>query len=136
MQKVEQLNLLSKVGLLIIILLLSGCAKNAPSLPKDYSSVDSKSKLSKDDFTSKLLQLDCQEIKVQLEQLDKINETNISKIKSTRVKDQTIGYISTVLFPPLWFAIDNHTDEKSKIDEVYKQKDNLFKLQAYKKCKI
>ncbi|AXH15352.1 hypothetical protein CP985_08950 [Malaciobacter mytili LMG 24559] len=136
MQKVEQLNLLSKVGLLIIILLLSGCAKNAPSLPKDYSSVDSKNKLSKDDFTSKLLQLDCQEIKVQLEQLDKINETNISKIKSTRVKDQTIGYISTVLFPPLWFAIDNHTDEKSKIDEVYKQKDNLFKLQAYKKCKI
>ncbi|RXI43646.1 hypothetical protein CRU99_06860 [Malaciobacter mytili] len=136
MQKVEQLNLLSKIGLLIIILLLSGCAKNAPSLPKDYSSVDSKSKLSKDDFTSKLLQLDCQEIKVQLEQLDKINETNISKIKSTRVKDQTIGYISTVLFPPLWFAIDNHTDEKSKIDEVYKQKDNLFKLQAYKKCKI
>lgn len=136
MQKVEQLNLLSKIGLLIIILLLSGCAKNAPSLPKDYSSVDSKSKLSKDDFTSKLLQLDCQEIKVQLEQLDKINETNISKIKSTRVKDQTLGYISTVLFPPLWFAIDNHTDEKSKIDEVYKQKDNLFKLQAYKKCKI
>ncbi len=136
MQKVEQLNLLSKVSLFVIILLLSGCAKNAPSLPKDYSSVDSKNKLSNKDFTSKLLQLNCQEIKVQLEQLDKINETNISKIKSTRVKDQTIGYISTVLFPPLWFAIDNHSDEKAKIQEVYKQKDNLFKLQAYKKCKI
>lgn len=136
MQKVELLNLLSKIGLFLLIFLLLGCAKSAPTLPKDYSSVDSKSKLSDEDFNSKLLQLNCEEIKVQLEQLDKINETNISKIKSTRVQNQTIGYISTVLFPPLWFAIDNHTDEKAKIDELYKQKDNLFKLQAYKKCKI
>ncbi len=135
MVKVEQLNLLNKIVFLIFIaLFLSSCAKNAPDLPKDYSSINSNEKIKETDFKKELLDFSCDDIIVQLQELDSFNEKNIDKIKSTRTQNQAIGYVSTLLFPPLWFAIENHSETKDKIDEVYKQKDMLYKLQKYKNC--
>ena len=135
MVRVEQLNLLSKIAFtLFVVLFLNSCAKNAPSLPKDYGSVESSEKLTEEDFDKEFLKLTCKDISLQLMKLDSINKKNINKINSTRVEDQATGYVASVLFPPLWFAIDKHSDTKDKIDEVYRQKDKLFKLQSYKKC--
>ncbi len=135
MVKVEQLNLLNKiVFLLLITVFFNSCAKNAPDLPKDYSSINSNEKIQETDFEKELLILSCDEIIVQIKELNTFNEKNIDKINSTRTQNQAIGYVSTILFPPLWFAIETHSETKDKIDEVYKQKDILYKLQKYKSC--
>jgi hypothetical protein len=120
--------------ILLCSFMFFGCAKNAPELPTDYSSIHSENHLSDKDFEPYMLKLTCEQIATQLKELNTINEDNVNKIKATRTGDQTAGYFATLLFPPLWFAIDTHDDTKVKIDEVNKQKDSYYKLQVYKSC--
>lgn len=121
-------NNLKTITLLLFIILFVGCSKDAPELPQDYSSIDSEYRLSERDFSESMLQLSCNDIKDQLIELNKINEQNIEKISQTREYDQINAFIGA------WFAVNKHTTTKAKIDAVYKQKDNLYKLQSYKKC--
>ena len=124
----------NKLLVLILGVFLLGCASRAPELPDDYSSMNKQVTLTRGDFSSELLELSCVDIQNQLKALDSLNESNVNRIKSSRSSDQTKGFVSALLFSLLFFAIDNHADEKSKIEEVYRQKDILFKLKAYKNC--
>lgn len=123
------------VLILVCIVFFSSCSKEAPSLPQDYTSVDSQSSIDNTEFSTELIKLTCDDINLQLQALNKMNENNINAISKTRHKDQAVGYFASVFFPPLWLAIDTHEETKDKIAEVYKQKDNLYKLKVYKKCK-
>jgi hypothetical protein len=125
---------LNKIFSFFFIFIFIGCSKEAPNLPNDYSSINKKEVLNSDNFNKELLELSCDDIKLQVVELNKIIDLNINEINSTRTENQTLGYFSLVIFPPLWFAINNHESEKDKIEEVYKQKDLLFKLESFKQC--
>lgn len=140
MVKGEQLNLLNKIlfSLVIISICFIGCAKEAPNLPKDYSSLNTKNKLSKNDFTSEELKLSCEEISERLKKLNSLNNYYQSKTKN---EIRQVAQVITIYGAPpkhsfpLLLPANTNSELNFKIAQTYRQSDILYKLQIFKNCK-
>lgn len=135
MEKVELLRLLNKSSILTVCMIfIVSCATKAPELPADYGSVNTKQRLSVEDFDPESAQLTCAEIEQELLELNNARAKQSNEIAEKRGSNQTIGYIGSIFFLPLVLATDSSVEEKEKIANVHKAKDKLYKLKLFKKC--
>lgn len=118
----------------VAILFFSACAGGARELPQDYSSVNTKKRLSLGDFEPASAQLTCREISKELEELEQALAPHNAQIQSKRNQNQVATYIGATFFLPALLATDNDAETKTKIENINKAKDEMYKLQAYKKC--
>lgn len=127
--------LLTKIAVLLAALFSYSCAHTAPDLPPDYGSENSSIHLDESKFEKADLALGCQQIKEELTELRNQKAAIKSQIVASRESDQSIGYFSSVIFPPLWLAIDNDDDFKALLDRVQERIDTLISLSRLKYCR-
>ena len=130
-----RLSLLTKTLVLLISFFIHGCAQTALDLPPDYGSKNSNIHLDESNFTNADLAITCPQIDEELIELRNQRAAIRTQIVASRESDQTIGYWSSVLFSPLWLAIDNDEDNKDLINRVQERIDTLIGLSRLKSCK-
>ena len=129
------MHLLNKlISCSVVFFTLVACATNAPELPPDYSSVDTKQRLNIDEFDTETAELTCEQIRAELKELNSEHATEARDITQKRGSNQTIGYIGSVFFLPIVLASDSSVQAKEKIANIHRAKDKLYKLQSFKKC--
>ncbi len=107
---VRAVQLHSRTELVLLACLTAACARSAPDLPPDYASVNARQELSLEDFNDKDAMTTCEEIAAER---DKIKTDHVAlerQVTSTRRQDQTVGYLSAVLFPPAAILINLNKD--------------------------
>ncbi len=77
----------------------------------------------------------CEEIAAERDQIKANYLALESQVTSTRRQDQTVGYLSAVLFPPAAILIDQNKDAKKVLDEWQARPDELMALSAVKGCR-
>ena len=60
--------------------------------------------------------------------------TQVQDITDKRGDNQVAGYIGGVFFLPILLATDNSSEAKQKIQNINRAKDEMYKLQSYKRC--
>lgn len=118
----------------LVCLIAAGCARNAPELPQDRSSVNAVNGLTKHDFLERDLAMDCAAIVSENKSIraeaDKYNAT----IQGNRQNNQVAGYIAGVLFLPAALATEQNTAEKARLDKLQHRFDTLQKLKRFRSC--
>ncbi len=85
---------------LFACLTVGACARSAPELPPDYSSVNSREELSSDDFDQDDVDATCDEIAAEKDQIRSDYAALESQITSTRGEEQAAGYFSAPAAAP------------------------------------
>lgn len=136
MGKVEQSNFKIEVFQVIAVIaaLLSGCATSARNLPEDYSSIDAKQRIHLQAFDVKTSDLSCMQIEVELKLLESETALQAHNISAKRKQNEAISYVGVLFFLPVLLVTDSNTEANEKIESISKAKDELYKLQAFKKC--
>ena len=136
MERGEPLSFRTNKLLILIMVecLIVGCAVGARDLPKDFSSIDAKERLSLSDFSVATAKLTCSQIDDELEILESDSALQVQSIEGERQQNQVAGYIGCVFFLPAILATDNSVEAKAKIENINRAKDELYKLRAFKKC--
>lgn len=126
MVKEEQLPLQNKISAILVILLLAGCARSAPSLPSSNASA---ANLSADEkaMTCELANERLGTNKLAAQKLEQ-------EIASNRQSNQTAGYLAGALFPPLALATESNSAEKIDLDRLQLERDRLYIVIRAKRC--
>ena len=131
-----QLNsLINLLRVVLPIVVLSGCTEAALQLPEDYGSINSKP-LDSSSFQESDLQLTCGQIEEEKTALKNQRAAIRNNIVAGRDGDQIVGYVASVAFPPLWFAVDNQSDRKAQIRLVENRLDTLYRLTRFRSCSV
>lgn len=117
-------------------LILVGCAQTAPSLPPDVGSINSIETLSASQFEDSDLQLTCGEIEDRIVALRDQSEEVRERIAENRGDDQALGFFASLVFPPLWLAMDNDEDGKNLANRIQDRIDTLLSLRRLKTCSV
>lgn len=132
---VRAVRLHSRTKPVLLACLIAACARSAPDLPPDYASVNARQELSLEDFNDKDAMATCEEIAAERNQIKANYVTLERQVTSTRRQDQTVGYLSAVLFPPAAILINQNKDAKKVLDEWQARVDELMALSAVKGCR-
>ena len=132
---VRAVRLHSRTKLVLLACLIAACARSAPDLPPDYASVNARQELSLEDFNDKDAMATCEEIAAERNQIKANYVTLERQVTSTRRQDQTVGYLSAVLFPPAAILINQNKDAKKVLDEWQARLDELTALSTVKSCR-
>jgi hypothetical protein len=119
---------------LALALALTACQRNALDLPPDLSHLPPEERLTPSDLTSPDAKLDCPTL-VQNAAKDRAVIKDLeAAIAANRQHNQTVGYVASVLFPPLWFAVRTDSEVKATLDTLQERRDRLDRLVAARKC--
>lgn len=119
----------------VTVLLVAGCAASAPPLPADTTSINRTQSIALDAFSKQDAALSCDQIAVQLQDLDQQMREANGRIEGNRTQNQVAGYFGSLLFLPLLVATEGNQTEKDEITRLYGRRDTLIKLAAVKECK-
>lgn len=135
MEKAELL--FSWIKLLLIAGFIAGCAIDARDLPPDYCSVDAKEETDINDFNPADIGLTCAQIDERLKILEEAFP--MQDIKGKRRQATIINDIAGIVAWPIslgLLATDYSSETKAKIEMINQRKDLLYRLRAFKKCKV
>jgi len=122
------------MALLLVGVLLAGCARQSPALPPDLSSRPPEQRLLAGDLESPEARLDCAGLAQEYDN----NKQAVAKIEGViagnRGHNQAVTYVGGVLFPPLLLAIKPDSDAKQTLDDLQVQRDRLDRLSKAKGC--
>lgn len=119
--------------MVMLSVLLMGCAASAPPLPLDATSVNRVQSLALSSFTKEDAALSCDQIVAERQQIDVALAQNNEQIEGNRTRNQVAGYFGALFVIPL-VAIDNNGAEKDEITRFYARRDILVKLGTVKGC--
>jgi hypothetical protein len=119
--------------MVMLSVLLMGCAASAPPLPPDATSVNRVQSLALSSFTKEDAALSCDQIVAERQQIDLALVQNNEQIEGNRTRNQVAGYFGALFVIPL-VAIDNNGAEKDEITQFYARRDILVKLGTVKGC--
>jgi hypothetical protein len=134
MERAVQLNLLNRVVLVVFCTYTAGCSQPARKLPLDYGSVNSNIRIEESQFSNEDLALTCSLIDEEMAELRNQSAAIESQIIASRGSDQGLGFAASVIFPPLWLAIDNDEEYKVLMARVHERIDTLTGLRRVKSC--
>jgi len=121
----------------LAILLLAGCASDAPPLPPDTTSINRTHNLTLDDFTPKARAMSCEDIAAERRKIADAMQAANDAIKKNRTRNEVVVGIvdmTGLIGTPLLAASDNNDAEKSEITKLYERQDMLIKLATLKHC--
>jgi hypothetical protein len=120
----------------ILLLLIAGCARNAPPLPPDLSHLPPEQRLLTGDAESPEGRMDC----LALQQEAALNRAQIRQyegvILANRGHNQAVGYIAGVVFVPALLAVKNDDDAKKNLDQLQAKADRIDRLGKARSCPI
>lgn len=134
MERAVRLNLLNRGILVACVINAAGCSQPARELPPDYGSINSNTRIEESQFSNEDLLLSCARIDEEMTELRNQNAAIESQIIASRGSDQGWGYTASVIFPPLWLAIDNDEEYKELLTRVHERVDTLISLRRIKSC--
>lgn len=118
------------VGLAFV---LAACARPAPELPPDYGSVDTKTPLTADQFTSEDLAMTCSAINSEQKEMTEEASKITGVIDDSKDYNETIGILGALFIVPA-LAADQNPDEKRRLNDIQTRWDTLVALERYKSC--
>lgn len=107
------------------MLIVTGCARNAPSLPPDLEGDASAISTAMSNVPQDIQQMTCKQINAEIENLAEHDSYLEQQIKENRGKNQVAGYIAGVIFLPALLATENDDGTKTLLDENQKRRDHL-----------
>ncbi len=113
---------------------LAACARTAPELPRDMSSVNAEETVSAEAFSAQDVALSCDEILVEQDRIREDASQYNQEIKKNRGKNQAAGYVAGVLFPPALLATVHNDAEKAELDALQQRFDTIQGLKRLKSC--
>jgi hypothetical protein len=126
----------SRAAAWILLLLIAGCARNAPPLPPDLSHLPPEQRLLTGDAESPEGRLDCPA----LQQEAALNRAQIRQyegvILANRGHNQAVGYIGGALFAPALLAVKNDDEAKKNLDQLQAKADRIDRLGKARSCPI
>jgi len=125
--------ILSRSLLLIIALLITGCARSAPDLPPDLQEKTAAEaaeilKISADD-----LSMSCKSILSEMDQLNASYNIEEATIRSHRGQNQAASYLGLFFFPA-YLATESDSDSKKRLDSIQHRFDQLYYLKSIRQC--
>jgi hypothetical protein len=130
----EPLLLWNKKFILLVtaIFFVVGCATSARDLPEDHSSISAERRVNINDFDAASKELTCTEIDEALNNFNEKRTIHNDDIEGNRGMSQAVVFIGGVVF----LLVDPNGDAKTRIKEIDRAKDSLYKLRAFKKCPL
>lgn len=115
-------------------LVLSACARSAPDLPSDRSSVNAERQVSKIDFSAVDLALSCEAIAREQRGIRDKADAHNQSIRKHRGQNQAASYIAGVIFLPAILATESNEAEKAELDRLQQRHDDLVALRRVRDC--
>ncbi len=119
---------------LIAIITASGCARNAPELPPETSTIEATKVTNYYQLTEDDNRLNCAQIIEEKAALESQVLTLEGKIKENRTQNQVAGYVGLVLFFPALAATNSNREAKKGLDSLQFRSDQLNYLHNSKNC--
>jgi hypothetical protein len=140
MGKAAPLPIASKAGIAVALALaiafsLGACQRNALQLPPDLSHLPPEERLTPNDLVHADAKLDCPALLANAAKDREVIKELEQAIAANRSHNQTVGYVASTLFPPLWFAARTDSDVKATLDSLLDRRDRLERLVAARKCR-
>lgn len=121
-------------SLLVLALVLAACARSAPELPADRSSVNAAQPLFRSEFKAADLALACDAIANEQREIRSKADAYNRAIDRNRGQNQAMGYIGAVLFLPAVLATEHNEAEKAELDRLQNRHDELIALRRINNC--
>ncbi|RVU39170.1 hypothetical protein EOI86_07940 [Hwanghaeella grinnelliae] len=122
------------VAFAVAATMLVACARNAPALPKDSSSINAEGSLSTEDFSDADIAMSCEQIDVEQDRIRTDAAAYGQEIAKNRGQNQAAGYVAGVLFPPALLATVHNDAEKAELDALQARFDVIQALKRVKNC--
>lgn len=120
----------------VLLMLIAGCARNAPPLPPDLSHLPPEQRLLAGDAESPEGRMDCPALQQEAEQSRAQIRQYEGVILANRGQNQAAGYIGAALFLPALLAVRNDDDAKKNLDQLQAKADRIDRLRKAKGCPI
>lgn len=127
------LHLSSKLSVAIMTLMLAGCARAAPDLPKSMHSNDDAKQNAIEQLGATERKMSCEEIDLELAAIRGETEEIEKTVQERRGDNQAAVYFGGFFFPA-YLAADDNAEEMKALDENQKRKDRFIALKSAKRC--
>lgn len=78
--------------------------------------------------------MECNRLKLEAERNRALSIQLEQAIAMSRSHNQTVGYVATVMFPPLWLATRTDDEAKQSLNDLQAKQDRIGRLWAAKRC--
>lgn len=112
---------------------LAGCARYAPDLPPDTSTVSVEDAAEQLKITEKDRNLSCEQIADEKQAIAKNRSINEENIRKNRTQNQVAGYFGALFLIPL-IAVNHDSTAKEILDALQFRGDQLDFLSRQKNC--
>lgn len=121
----------NRLLIVALTLVISGCARNAPDLPVSSPIGESQ----RESVPIEVANLGCGDLNDEILRLAEDDQRLESKIQEKRKKNQAIGYVSAVLFPPILLGAENQSEVKESLDKNQQYRDHLITAMRVRGCR-